>query len=176
MKKLVFLFALLITTIASAQKNSLLVGGNVGFSSEKIGDSKLSDFELSPLVGYQFSEKWTAGLQGSIMNAKVTGLENNEKYKVGGFVRYSVSLSELFSFYGDFGVGYQKTSLNNAKGIYAGFEPGVYMDIKNGFCLNFSIGGINYDNLNGKNDLRQNHIGFDFGKTLNIGISKNFVL
>jgi hypothetical protein len=176
MKKLLVAVVILITTIASAQKNSILLGGNVGFSSEKIGDSKLENFEFSPKVGYQFAENWTAGVEGSIMNVKTTGADKTEKYKIGGFVRYSTPLSQMFSFYTDLGVGYQNTSLNNAKGMYASLTPALFINMKNGFGLNFSIGGINYDNLDGKNDPRQQRLGFDFGKTLNIGVSKNFGL
>lgn len=176
MKKLLLVVALFVATLSNAQKGSILLGGNVGFGSEKIGDSKLENFEFSPKVGYQFAEKWTLGVEGSIMNVKTSGLDKTEKYKIGGFVRYSVPLSNMFSFYADLGAGYQNTSLNNAKGIYASFDPGLFINMKNGFGLNFSIGGINYDNLDGKNDPRQERLGFDFGKTFNIGISKNFGL
>lgn len=176
MKKLLFAVALLISTMVGAQKNSLLVGGNIGFTSEKIGDSKIEDFEFAPKVGYQFSEKWTTGIEGSIANVKTTGAEKTEKYKIGGFLRYSTPLSELFSFYTDLGVGYQNTSLNDAKGMYASLTPALFINMKRGFGLNFSIGGINYDNLDGKNDPRQERLGFDFGKTVNIGVSKNFAL
>lgn len=176
MKKLLLAVVLFATTIASAQKGSILLGGNVGYSSEKIGESKLENFEFSPKVGYQFAEKWTAGVEGSIMSVKTTGLDKTEKYKVGGFVRYSVPLSELFSVFADLGAGYQNTSVNNAKGMYANLTPALFINMKRGFGLNFSIGGINYDNLDGKNDPRQERIGFDFGKTFNIGVSKNFGL
>jgi opacity protein-like surface antigen len=176
MKKLLVAVVLLVTTLASAQKNSVLVGGNVGFSSEKIGDSKLENFEFAPKVGYQFADNWTLGVEGSIMNVKTKGFDSTEKYKIGGFVRYAVPLSDLFAFYTDLGVGYQSTSLNDAKGMYASLTPALFINMKRGFGLNFSIGGINYDNLDGKNDPRQERLGFNFGKTLNIGISKNFGL
>lgn len=176
MKKLLVAVVILFTTIASAQTNSILLGGNVGFSSEKIGDSKLENFEFSPKVGYQFADNWTAGVEGSIMNIKATGLEKTENYKIGGFVRYSVPLSSLFSVFGDLGAGYQSTNLNDAKGMYVSLTPALFINMKNGFGLNFSIGGINYDNLDGKNDPRQERFGFDFGKTLKIGVSKNFGL
>lgn len=167
---------ILFTTIASAQKNSILLGGNVGFSSEKIGESKVENFEFSPKVGYQFADQWTAGVEGSIMNVKTTGADTAEKYKIGGFVRYTVPLSDVFSIFGDLGAGYQSVNANDAKGIYASLTPALFINMKKGFGLNFSIGGINYDNLDGKNDPRQERLGFNFGKTLNIGISKNFGL
>ncbi|MCD0470977.1 porin family protein [Flavobacterium sp. JAS] len=176
MKKLLLAVALLIATITNAQKGSILLGGNVGFASEKIGDAKSTNFEFSPKVGYQFADHWTAGVQGTIATLDVKGSEKTENYKIGGFVRYSTALSETFSFYTDLGAGYQNTSLNNAKGMYASLTPALFINMKRGFGLNFSIGGVNYDNLDGKNDPRQERIGFDFGKTFNVGISKNFGL
>lgn len=176
MKKLLVAVVILFTTIASAQKNSILLGGNVGFSSEKIGESKLENFEFSPKVGYQFADQWTAGVEGSIVNVKTKGTDTTEKYKIGGFVRYTVPLSDVFSVFGDLDAGYQSTNVNDAKGMYASLTPALFINMKRGFGLNFSIGGINYDNLDGKNDPRQERFGFNFGKTLNIGISKNFGL
>jgi hypothetical protein len=176
MKKLLLAVTLLIVTITNAQKGTMLLGGNVGFSSEKIGDSKADSFEFSPRIGYQFADKWTAGVEGSVMTFKASGIDKSEEYKIGGFVRYSTPLSELFSVYADLGAGYQNASLNNAKGIYASITPALFINMKRGFGLNFSIGGFYYDNLDGKNDPRQERIAFDLGKTLKIGISKNFGL
>jgi hypothetical protein len=176
MKKLLLAVVLLVATIANAQKGSILLGGNVGFASEKIGDEKHEGFEFSPKVGYQFTDHWTAGVEGSIKNYKETGSERQEAYKIGAFARYSTPLSELFSFYTDLGVGYQDTTLNNAKGMYASLTPALFINMKKGFGLNFSIGGVNYDNLSGKGTPREESIGFDFGKNFNIGISKNFGL
>nr|WP_294785077.1 outer membrane beta-barrel protein [uncultured Flavobacterium sp.] len=163
MKKLIVAAVLLITAMVSAQKNSILLGGNVGFGSEKIGESKAENFEFSPKVGYQFSDNWTAGVEGSIMNVKTTGSDTTEKYKIGGFVRYAVPLSDLFAVYGDLGAGYQSTNINDAKGMYASLTPALFINMKRGFGLNFSIGGINYDNIDGKNDPRQERFGFNFG-------------
>ncbi|MDW8849349.1 outer membrane beta-barrel protein [Flavobacterium sp. MMLR14_040] len=176
MKKFLLALALLVVTISNAQKGSMLLGGNVGFSSEKLGNDKSENFEFSPKIGYQFADKWTAGVEGSIATFKNTGSDSAEKYKIGGFVRYATPLSELFSVYADLGAGYQNASVNNAKGMYVNLTPALFINMKRGFGLNFSIGGVNYDNIDGKNDLRQERLGFDFGKTFNIGVSKNFGL
>lgn len=176
MKKLLLVVALFVATISNAQKGSILLGGNVGFSSEKIGDIREEGFDFSPKVGYQFTDNWTAGVEGSIMNYKKTGLDTKETYKIGAFTRYSLPLSDLFSFYTDLGVGYQETNLNHEKGMYASLTPALFINMKRGFGLNFSIGGVNYDNLDGKNDPRQERFNFNLGKTFSIGISKNFGL
>ncbi|SEO52704.1 Outer membrane protein beta-barrel domain-containing protein [Flavobacterium sp. CF108] len=176
MKKLLVAVVLLVTTMMSAQKGSILLGGNVGFGSEKIGDDKYENFEFSPKAGYQFTDKWTLGVEGSILNYKESGSKREEAYRVGAFTRYSVPLSDLFSFYTDLGVGYQERSIDKTKGVYASLTPALFINMKNGFGLNFSIGGIGYDNLSGKETAREQRLGFNFGKTLNIGISKNFGL
>lgn len=176
MKKLLLAVTILIASISNAQKGSMLLGGNVGFTSEKIGDSKTENFEFSPKIGYQFTNNWTAGVEGAIQTSKITGLEKQEGYKIGGFVRYARPLSETFAVYGDLGAGYQNTSLNDADGVYASLTPALFINMKRGFGLNFSIGGINYDNVKDNTDVKQERFGFDFGKTFNIGISKNFGL
>src|SRR4051812_5743086 len=126
MKKLLLAVALLVVTISNAQKGSMLLGGYVGFASEKIGDSKEENFEFSPKIGYQFADKWTAGVEGSVMTFKTKGLDKSERYKVGGFLRYTTPLSETFSVFADLGAGYQNASLNNAKGMYASLTPALF--------------------------------------------------
>nr|WP_315223651.1 outer membrane beta-barrel protein [uncultured Flavobacterium sp.] len=176
MKKLLLSAALIISAMASAQKGSVLVGGNVGFSSDKVGEAKSTSFEFNPKVGYQFTDNWTAGVEGSIASVDTDWSEKTENYKVGGFLRYTQPLSETFSVFADLGAGYQNESLNNAKGMYATLVPNLFINMKKGFGLNFSIGGVGYNNIDGSNDARRESMGFDFGKTFNIGISKNFAL
>ncbi|MFH6958316.1 outer membrane beta-barrel protein [Flavobacterium aquidurense] len=176
MKELLLTVALFVATITNAQKGSILLSGNIGFTSEKIGDDKSTNFEFSPKIGYQFGDHWTVGVEGAIATLNTKGSEKTENYKTGGFVRYSADISDLFSFYTDLGAGYQNSSSNNAKGVYASLEPGLYINIKRGLALNFSIGGINYDNIDGTNSPRKERFAFDFGKSFNIGISKNFGL
>ncbi|MWB94412.1 outer membrane beta-barrel protein [Flavobacterium sp. GA093] len=176
MKKLLVCAALLISGLASAQKGSVLVGGNIGFASDKVGEAKSTSFEFNPKIGYQFADKWTAGVEGYIASVDSDWAEKTEKYKIGGFVRYTQSLSETFAVFADLGAGYQNESVNDAKGMYVNLIPNLFINMKNGFGLNFSIGGIGYNNLDGRNDERRESFGFDFGKTFNIGISKNFAL
>lgn len=176
MKKLLLLVALFVATVSNAQKGSVFVGGNVGFSSEKIGDTKSNNFEFVPRVGYQFANNWGVGVEGSIQNIDTDGLQKTERYKIGSFLRYITPLNQTFSFYADLAAGYQTYSINDAKGMYVAFTPNLSINVKKGLALNFSIGGINYDNMDGKNDPRQQNFGFDFGKSFNIGISKNFGL
>jgi hypothetical protein len=178
MKKLLLGVALVISAMASAQKNSVLVGGNIGYTSEKEGEMKSTSFEFNPKVGYQFADQWTAGVEGSIssVDKNYDLTKKSETYKIGGFVRYTQPLSETFAVFADLGAGYQNKSVNDAKGMYVNLVPNLFINMKKGFGLNFSIGGIGYSNLDGRNAARTENFGFNFGKSFNIGISKNFQL
>lgn len=175
MKKLLLCVALVVSTIATAQNGSILVGGNIEYSSDKIGDTRNESFNFSPTFGYQLNENWTTGINATIGSVKMEDTKSNNQ-KIGGFIRYAKPLGETFAIYADLGTGYQQNSINDAKGIYVYVAPALFINMKDGFGLNFSIGGINYDNIDGKNDPRQEKFGFNFGKTVNIGISKNFTL
>jgi len=193
MKKVFVVAALAFFGMASAQKNTLLLGGNVGFSSEKTEftggiESKTSSFEFAPTVGYQFTDHWTAGLNSKIGTGKVetptvAEIKTNE-FKIGPFVRYAQPLGGAFAVYGDLGAGYQKLktesgslTTSDANGFYIGFTPALFINFKNSFGLNFSIGGVGYSTLKDSDaDIKQNNFDFNFGKTVNIGISKNFNL
>lgn len=190
MKKIMLVLALAVTGMANAQEGTILVGGNVGLSSDKIGDNKSSSFDFSPTVGYQFNDNMTVGLQASVLNEtyEYVGGENKDNgLKIGAFYRYAKPLSELFSVFADVSAGYQtvktETTLTGlpttsvkSNGVYAGITPALFINMKNSFGLNFSIGGLQYSSL--KSDttpsVKSSSFDFNFGKTVNIGISKNF--
>jgi hypothetical protein len=192
MKKVFIVAALAIVSFANAQKGTVLVAGNVGYSSFKQGDYKESSFEFSPKVGYQFTDNVTLGLETAVVNAtymrevgsNVAEYEENG-FKLGAFLRYSQPLAGVFSVFGDFGIGMQSAKTSNnipfskerkSDGFYMGVVPAIGVNLKKGFCLNFSIGGLAYDSM--KEDFNgaesANTFAFTFGKQASIGISKNF--
>ena len=187
---MILVLALAVTSMANAQEGTILVGGNVGFSSDKVGDNKSNSFEFSPTVGYQFNENMTVGLQASVLNETyeyVGGENKNNGLKIGAFYRYSKPLSELFSVFADVSAGYQtvksETTLTGmpttsvkSNGFYAGITPALFINMKNSFGLNFSIGGLQYGSLKSDTtpEVKSSGFDFNFGKTVNIGISKNF--
>jgi len=186
MKKAIIIAALAFVSFANAQKGSVLVAGNVGFSSQNEGDYKTSSFEFAPKVGYQFADNMTVGIEAGVGSSKRTdGYEYKENnFKLGAFFRYSQPLAGVFSIFGDLGVGMQTAKSSNnvpfskdakADGFYIGVVPAIGVDLKKGFCLNFSIGGLGYDSLkyDGASDAT-NTFAFTFGKQASVGISKNF--
>ncbi|TCN60663.1 porin family protein [Flavobacterium circumlabens] len=193
MKKMLLILALATTSFANAQKGTILVGGNIGYSSEnanhELSERKSNSFSFSPKVGYQFHDNWTVGGEFGLYSSKFVADESESKddnFKLGAFVRYSVPLSETFSVFADLGAGFQKqkqknytnglgTSTSKADGIYAGITPALFINMKKGFGLNFSIGGLGYETLTfDTSDTDVNKFYFNFGKTVNIGVSKNF--
>jgi len=195
MKKMLLILALAMVSFANAQKGTLLVGGNISYNSEKIErevfPTKTDAIAFSPKVGYQFHDNWTVGAEFSLTSSKTThdGSEGKyNAYKAGAFVRYTVPLNENFSVFADLGIGYQNQkdksygngspiSTNEGNGIYTGITPALFINMKKGFGLNFSIGGLGYETLNydtSGDDVDYSKFFVNFGKTVNIGISKNF--
>lgn len=204
MKKLLIVAALFVASFANAQKGTVLVGGSINFSSTKkdqvSGDSKMNSFGLNPKVGYQFNDNWTVGGEFNVVTSKnesvsfngFTNSKNENKingFSAGAFVRYTRPLSETFSVFADLGAGFQSEkgtqtandgfvttrSTNKGDGMYVGVTPALFINFKKSFGLNFSIGGLGYQTLNYDNNGGDNsNFYFNFGQTVNIGISKNF--
>lgn len=193
-KFILFGFAALIASGTFAQKNTLLVGGNVGISSSKNEnsqfDNKSSTYSFDPFIGYQFDNHWTAGAVVSLSGNKQTVSSSPEQvtksnnFAAGPFIRYSHNLSNIFMLYGQlqgtFG-GYKNTSslgsvTNTSKGsvFNATLFPAVFINLKNNFGLNFNFGGIAYGSSKPDGGKAINTVSFNFGQVANIGISKNF--
>ena len=202
MKKMLLVLALAMVSFANAQKGTYLVFGNVSFWSNKeassVNESKGENFNFSPKVGYQFKDNWTIGVEAGFATSKneytyeQNAMNNQERktknYSVGAFVRYSQSLSQMFLLYADLGAGYNNrketntnsfsnpaTFTNTFDGVYASFAPGLFLNIKNNFGLNFGIGGLSYYNTKSdQNNGSNSNFNFNFGQTFTAGISKNF--
>jgi hypothetical protein len=177
------LFTLLLVSVGFlgfAQKGSVLLYGNIGYSSEKNsvdgsnGTSKA--FGFSPGVGYQIADKWTLGL-----NLGYETYHNgytSKKYSVGPFVRYTKQLSEIFSLFAQIQASY---SINNfssdptSKYINIDAFPAIELNLGKGFALNFNFGGIRYQSakVKGKSG-SYDRLNLNIGSGAGFGISKRF--
>ncbi len=191
MKKITLLTVLFTIGFMNAQKNTLLVGGHIGYSSSKSEyldfESKSNRFNFSPVVGYQLHDNWTVGINSNISSSTSENFsEETTKAKslsIGPFVRYTKTISETFAVYGDLGTRFQKSKTtlqddsSEDQGYYIGFVPAILINIKNGFALNFNIGGISYIAMSNNDlDIKTSGFGFNFGSAFSIGVSKNFTL
>jgi opacity protein-like surface antigen len=193
MKKILVMAALAICSFANAQKGTILVGGNIGYASDKtefqFSETKTNTFSFSPKVGYQFNDNWTVGGEFTVSSSTDENAARevkNNGFRAGAFVRYSVPLSQTFSVFADMGAGFQNAktkvygsdnsySKMKADGMYVGITPALFINMKKGFGLNFSIGGLGYETMNVENNGGDNsRFYFNFGQTFNIGVSKNF--
>ena len=186
MKKIVLsiLFVSGIAFASRAQKGSILAYGTMGIRTEKQpNDDKTTVFSVYPGVGYQFSDKWTAGVSGGYGREKFNpeiGRENkSDVYRVGGFTRYTYTFNQIFSLYGHGDVYYHGKKVEDVKsnGIGVALTPVIGINVSNNFALNISFGDISYESIKEKNaDKGTRTFDADFGNEIRIGISKNFVL
>jgi hypothetical protein len=187
MKK-VFVLALAfagLTTAVKAQKGSVLVGGDIDYTSQSTSSVKSNSFGFSPTVGYQFTDHFTAGLTADINSTKnddgAGTVNKTSQFDLGPFIRYAQPLSSIFSVYGQLqGVfGSYKSSTNGTtfgqgNTVNVVLFPAVFINLKNSFGLNFNVGGLSYGSDSPKGGTATNTFNLNFGKTLSIGLSKNF--
>jgi hypothetical protein len=188
MKK-VFLAILVLSSLAkttNAQKGSILLYGNLGITSTKdeAGD-KTSNFAIMPGVGYQFNDKWTAGLNIGVGSTSTTpnggSSTTTTSFNVGPFLRYTKPLSNIFSVYGQLDLGFTSTSFPSpepsASGFAASVWPAISINVNNGLALNFAFGAISYSSTSttvSGTSFSSNSFGISFGSGASFGVSKNF--
>ncbi|GAB3257893.1 outer membrane beta-barrel protein [Larkinella harenae] len=183
MKKGMMSLLVLIATTASvfAQKNTVLVYGSVGATSQKLAnDAKTTSFNFSPAVGYQFNDNWTAGLTASTQSGttKIANTETKSSFfGIGPFVRYAVPLSDIFAVYGQFNADVLSGKAGDLKtnGFRGTLFPAIGVNMKNGFALNFNFGGLSFASQKTKGaSASTTNFDFNFGDGAGFGISKNF--
>ncbi|MFC4164279.1 outer membrane beta-barrel protein [Epilithonimonas zeae] len=202
MKKLLVIGAIALFGAMNAQKNTILVGGDISLltSKDKFGSTTTNEsntFNFNPRVGYQFTDNWTAGVKLGVGTGKVTeqisgtsyeGTEKINNFTYGVFGRYTQPLSETFAVFGELDVYASNgkvtystnapgnfSSTNKTTGFGVMFTPNLFINFKNSFGLNFNIGGLGYETSKVKDsDFKTNAFGFSFGKGVTVGISKNF--
>lgn len=193
MKK-VFVLALAFagfTTAVKAQKGSILVQGNIGYTNQSIPGNAFNPkittntLDFNPTVGYQFSNHLTVGLTSDLSTEKASGGGNSvsdNSFDLGPFIRYTKSLSDIFSVYGQLqGVyGSYKDQITAAPATLEGNRvnvqvfPAVFINLKNNFGLNLNIGGLSYRTDLPKGGSSTNTFNVNFGQEVNVGVSKNF--
>lgn len=190
MKKQLFFFAigLFAASMSFAQKGSVLVGGDLSFNyltyPQTSTNAKSTQWNLSvsPVVGYQFANAWTAGLilgYGHVEDKQLGQVTNSgNTWEVGPFVRYTHALSSWVSLYGQFQATYLDQGKVDQFNAYQGealLYPALFFDVKNGFGINLSLGGLSYtyDHIQSGGTTQQ-MVNLTFGNTVLIGVSKNF--
>lgn len=193
-----------VATSANAQEpKSILWYGNANLQTVRAANqSKTTNWNVTSGVGYQFNRNWTLGMNISWgQNAyKSPSAEHTTQnmYKIGPFARYSryIGRSETFFWFTQLDFNYQggyttnegNPAYNKYTGVNIGMWPALGINLGRAVCLNFNIGGMDYGTSKYNDPLRNDVFGnapagvvystntfnFNFGRQMNIGISKNF--
>lgn len=188
MKK-ILLSILAVGTIATAnaQKGSILLYGNIGYTSNTdAAKQKTNTLDFNPGVGYQFNDMWTAGIALGYSNTSVTpdggSTGKQTDMKIGVFARYSKPVNNIFSLYAQLDIASLSSKTDpssdatSMSGMWIGVAPAIAVHIPGWFEMNFGFGGLSYQTMKSKlsGANTASTLDFNFGQTMNIGISKNF--
>jgi hypothetical protein len=182
MKKAVVTVMIVLCAVfgVNAQKNSLLVYGNLNAQSSKDAASvKTNTFSLTPGVGYQWNDHWTGGVNLGINSMKTGASEvKTSSFGFGPFIRYAYPLSNIFAVYGQLNTNALsgKTAGITTSGFEAKLFPAIGVNLKNGFALNFNFGSLGFMSSKVKGSPTATNFGLSFGSGAGFGISKNFGL
>ena len=166
-------------------KGNAFVGGSLGFSSEKDGETKKTTIDFSPKIGFFITNNLAIGMdlgygQNKTITTSIVG-ENKTILTVGAFGKYYFNPSNQFSLFGNLGFDYNSTNDLIAKyktnGFDIGLSPGVSYFLSNNFVLEASIGKIGF--VSTKPDVKEavSKSTFDFNlniSTITFGLSYKF--
>ena len=183
-------------SVAHAQEpKSILWYGDINLATKKDSTqgqydvSKTTDWHVTSGVGYQFNRNWTLGLNigwGQHATKTVNGISNTDNmYHIGPFARYShyIGKSETFFWYSQLDFNYQggyHTNEGNPatfkhSGVGINLWPALGINVGRAVCLNFNIGGLGFATDKYTDATYAiNTFNLNFGRQMNIGISKNF--
>ena len=181
MKVTTLLFsALLFSKAALAQTGTLLVYGNLDIASSKASTGvKSNAFSLSPGVGYQFNDHWTAGANLAVSSTKTGEPQiKTSTFGAGPFIRYAYPLSDIFAVYVQLNANYitGKSDGLKSNGFSGHLFPAIGVNLKNGFALNFNFGSLGIVSSKPKSGETATSFILSFGSGAGFGISKNFGL
>ena len=112
MKKIMLsLMMALVSVCASAQ---VYIGGTAGISSNKIGDGdSKTAYKLIPEIGYQFNNKWDAGIEVGIQKGdvcKIARVGDATTFTIAPYVRYTAVESKVVDLFFEGTIGYGSVS------------------------------------------------------------------
>ena len=101
MKKIMLSLAMaLVSVCASAQ---VYIGGTAGISSNKMGDAdSKTAYKFIPEIGYQFNNKWEAGIEVGIQKGdvcKIAQVGDATTFTVAPYVRYTAVDTKLVNLF-----------------------------------------------------------------------------
>ena len=178
------MLAVFCLSVAHAQKNSILLYGNIAgsFASSESGAASAthSSFGFNLNGGYQVSNHVTFGLIGRYSRNEEeysapgqTNERHSSQWAAGVFGRYTYYIGERLFVYLD-AEALRTHNTNKVRGFNVNLYPAVGFFVYRHWAVNLNVGGINYRHAKTTN-ATNNNLTYSFGQGLQIGISKNFV-
>lgn len=116
----------LVSVCASAQ---VYIGGTAGISSNKIGDGdSKTAYKLIPEIGYQFNNKWDAGIEVGIQKGevcKISPVGDATTFTIAPYVRYAAVESKVVDLFFEGTIGYGSVSKGGGDFYEVGIKPGL---------------------------------------------------
>ena len=146
MKKIMLSLAMaLVSVCASAQ---VYIGGTAGISSNKIGDGdSKTAYTLMPEIGYEFNNKWEAGLEIGIKKGEVCELHavpEATTFIVAPYVRYTAVETKLVNLFVEGTIGYGSVSKGGGDSYEVGIKPGLAVKLTKHVEFISKIGFLGY--------------------------------
>ena len=177
MKKIIIIALMSVASMSIfAQSNSILVSGDAGFEFSKSnpGSGSVQKLTFNPMLGYQMCDNWTIGGHFGL-TSYTAGSSVADEYQIGPFVRYSKKISDHFSLFADTRFGYIWSGMDNVNGWNLSLTPKAFINLSNNFGLVFDFGSLSYSDF-GPTGTSVSTFEAKFGRTINVGIQKNFGL
>lgn len=183
MKKLFFTLAVMfgLTSVVNAQTGKVWIGGSTGFNTSKVTDGeRLTNFNITPEVGYMLSDNWGVGMKLGYAHKEYNVLDGKAKsdgFTVSPFARYSFLRGNIGGLFVDGGAGYTyskvKSTDTKVHELEVGFRPGVAINVSDNLTLTGKFGflGYQYEKFGSQ---KTNTFGFDFDLS-QIQLGLNFV-
>ena len=146
MKKIMLsLMMALVSVCASAQ---VYIGGTAGISSNKIGDEdSKTAYKLIPEIGYQFNNKWDAGIEVGIQKGevcKISPVGNATIFTIAPYVRYAAVESKVVDLFFEGTIGYSSVSKGGDDLYEVGIKPGLAVKLTKHVEFISKIGFLGY--------------------------------
>ena len=146
MKKIMLSLAMaLVSVCASAQ---VYIGGTAGISSNKIGDGdSKTAYKLIPEIGYQFNNKWEAGIEVGIQKGevcKISPVGDATTFTIAPYVRYTAVETKLVDFFFEGTIGYKSVSKGGGDIYEVGIKPGLAVKLSNHVDFITKVGFLGY--------------------------------
>lgn len=167
-----------LTASAQTEKGKVLVGGSIGFGTEKSdvsGAEESTSFNITPKAGYFVSDNIVIGLGLGYEYEKSATDVKADYVSVAPFGRYYKSLSDQFKFFGELSVPLEFGSFK-AGDVKTGESTSIGVALAPGFAffptkkigIELAFSGLSYENYQ-REDADGDKIDGASGNSFNIG-------